>query len=149
MLYNKKPIVDSKVLKDFIPAEVLQRVEQEGGEVEVGVMVLGGPASITLKSRQQPQEQKPAEEKKEGGGEKQEEKATVETVTKDVDRMEVDDPITTATKPKNNSTSGAGVLQTEEFWTDLATWVQQRVGGDEGVTKEVIEVFREAWGKRN
>ncbi|CAG8983612.1 hypothetical protein HYALB_00004633 [Hymenoscyphus albidus] len=45
LLYNKKPVADSKVLKDLLGAEGVK----EGQSVEFGVMVIGGAAAIVKK----------------------------------------------------------------------------------------------------
>ncbi|CZR53701.1 uncharacterized protein PAC_03581 [Phialocephala subalpina] len=39
LLYNKKPVPDSKVLKDLVG-------EGEGGKIEFGIMVIGGAAAL-------------------------------------------------------------------------------------------------------
>lgn len=40
--------------------------------------------------------------------------------------------------------SGRDVLQTEEFWTDLGGFLQQRIR-DETAAEELVGVFRGAW----
>lgn len=43
LLYNKKPVVDSKLLKDLVAASL---GETEPTEIELGVMVTGGAATV-------------------------------------------------------------------------------------------------------
>ncbi|KAH8657149.1 cell-cycle control medial ring component-domain-containing protein [Tricladium varicosporioides] len=45
ILYNKKPVVDSKTLKDVLGEEVIGK----GGKVEFGLMVIGGAATVMAK----------------------------------------------------------------------------------------------------
>ncbi|KAK4237653.1 cell-cycle control medial ring component [Achaetomium macrosporum] len=119
LLFNKKPVGDSKALKDL--------GIQENGVVEVGVMVLGG-ANVTLKKKQEPgQGQGP------GQGLGQEEGASASA---------------TASAPVAQGLSGVGVLETGQFWEDLKGFLQQRVR-DEGVAGEALGVFRAAWEGRS
>ncbi|KAH6669891.1 cell-cycle control medial ring component-domain-containing protein [Halenospora varia] len=45
ILYNKKPVVDSKILKDVLGEEAVAK----GGKVEFGLMVIGGAAAVMAK----------------------------------------------------------------------------------------------------
>ncbi|KAK4120811.1 hypothetical protein N657DRAFT_624402 [Parathielavia appendiculata] len=61
LLHNKKPAgADSKSLKDLLPAPT----EASIGEVELGVMILGGAAAVVLKKKE---EKQTAGEGQEGG----------------------------------------------------------------------------------
>jgi hypothetical protein len=123
LLFNKKPVGDSKALKDLLTPGV---GEGNGGEVvvELGVMVLGG-ASVVLKKK----EDKPVGDGQ-GQGQGQEERAGA-----------------SASAPVAQGLSGTGVLETGQFWDDLKGFLQQRVR-DEGVAGEALGVFKTAWESR-
>jgi hypothetical protein len=120
LLFAKKPVADSKVLKDLLV--------NDGGvgvrEVELGVMILGGAGALA-----EALAKKKAEAEEEGEGKKEE--------------------VVVGEGGSNvaQGLSGKGVLETEEFWGDLKGFLQQRVR-DEGVAGEACEVFRGAWTGR-
>ncbi|TGJ78668.1 hypothetical protein E0Z10_g10088 [Xylaria hypoxylon] len=95
ILHKKKPVPDSKVLKDL--------VGDDDTTVEFSVMVMGGAATAAA------------------------------TVGKPETQSEVAQGL-----------SGAGVLQTEEFWGDLKGFLLQRIR-DEQLAEELTNTFQEAW----
>ncbi|KAK4043585.1 cell-cycle control medial ring component [Parachaetomium inaequale] len=127
LLFGKKPVADSKLLREVLglsPAAVIENGGVQGG-VELGVMVLAGGAA-SFKMREQSQTQTVEEKKK---GEEVQEKEEVEA-------------------PVAQGLSGKGVLETGQFWEDLRGYLQQRVR-DEGVAGEAVGVFRGAWEGRS
>ncbi|KAK0626147.1 cell-cycle control medial ring component-domain-containing protein [Immersiella caudata] len=106
LLYNKKPVGDSKTLKD-----VLGDGGEKKGSVEFSVMVIGGAATLA------------AAEAARGGASQE----GGENVAQGL--------------------SGEGVLATEEFWSDLRGFLQQRVR-DEKVAGEAAGLFKGAWEGR-
>lgn len=104
LLVNKKPVADSKVLKELLGDETERTVE-------FTVMVLGGgvvkPPTATVT-----------------GGEKEHEHGPVAV-----------------------GVSGHEVLKTQEFWSDLEGFLQQRVR-DEKTAGELTGLFRGAWESR-
>ncbi|KAI1345417.1 cell-cycle control medial ring component-domain-containing protein [Xylaria sp. FL0043] len=96
ILHKKKPIPDSKVLKDL--------VGEDDTAVEFSVMVMGGAAAAATA---------PAE--------------------KHDTQSEVAQGL-----------SGAGVLETQDFWTDLKGFLLQRIR-DEQLAAELTSTFQEAW----
>lgn len=97
LLYNKKPVSDSKTLKDVLGPDGEGAGAGAKG-VEFSVMVMGGAATLAAAAA------KKAAESSEGGGEKTDESGVVA-----------------------QGLSGEGVLATEEFWDDLKGFLQQRV----------------------
>ena len=145
LLAGKKPVGDSKVLKD-----VLLALAGSGGGgdaagvvvVELGVMVLGGGAVFFkgLKESDGAAAGAGAGEKEKeigGGGE--------DVVMGGGVEAEV---ATAAAAPVAQGLSGEGVLKTEVFWEDLKGYLQQRVR-DEAVAGEALGVFRGAWEGRS
>ncbi|KAI0467801.1 cell-cycle control medial ring component [Xylaria cf. heliscus] len=90
VLYKKKPIADSKVLKDL--------VGDEDTTIEFSVMVMGGAAAA-----------KPE-----------------------------------AQNDVAQGLSGADVLQTQDFWSDLNGFLLQRIR-DEQLATELTDTFQQAW----
>lgn len=109
MLLNKKPVADSKVLKELVSA----------GEsvVEFSVMVLGGGV---VKPQPQTSGSEPASSSH---------------------------PHSAEHGPVAQGLSGEDVVKTQEFWTDLEGFLQQRVRDEETAT-ELLQVFKGAWEKR-
>lgn len=139
LLFGKKPVGDSKVLADLLSASSSSG-SAAGGELELGVMVLGGgvlrdgfgtSTSTSASTSGQAQAQSEAA-KVEGGQAKVEEEAAAAAA---------------AAAPVAQGLSGEGVLATGEFWEDLKGFLQQRVR-DEGVAGEALGVFRGAWEGR-
>ncbi|KAK3304409.1 cell-cycle control medial ring component [Chaetomium strumarium] len=124
LLLNKKPVADSKALKDLLPGAGVEGNEAgAAAAVELGVMVLGG-ASVTLKKKDEPA----------GNGQGQGQEARAGT--------------TSASASVAQGLSGTGVLETGQFWDDLKGFLQQRVR-DEGVAGEALRVFQAAWEGRS
>lgn len=63
LLYHKKPVADSKVLKDLLGAKGVE----EGKSVEFGIMVIGGAAAIQKKDQVVEEEDKMEVEMGHGG----------------------------------------------------------------------------------
>jgi len=108
LLAKKKPVADSKVLKELVG-------EGDGTTVEFAVMVLGGAASLAAAS----------------GG---------EAGTGGVKAGGEDKHVAVGL-------SGTDVLKTEEFWSDLGGFLQQRIR-DERAAGDVLGAFRGAWEGR-
>ncbi|PSR83140.1 cell-cycle control medial ring component-domain-containing protein [Coniella lustricola] len=117
VLHKKKPVADSKVLKDL--------VADDEASVEFSVMVMGGaaaaaaatasaaaPADVSLASAA------PAEDGAGAGA-------------------------CAGTNPAQG-VSGEAVLQTDQFWTDLRGFLLQRIR-DETVTEELFGKFLSSW----
>ena len=102
VLYNKKPVADSKTLKDLLGENA-----DSTKDVELSVMVMGGAVAAAGASA----------------------------------AKESEDSV-----PVAQGTSGAEVLQTEEFWSDLRGYLQQRIRS-EGDSEKVLGVFKTAWDK--
>jgi hypothetical protein len=102
LLVRKKPVADSKILRELVGGP-------EERTVEFSVMVLGGAAAGAA-----------ADKKAAGGGTGEEDRHVAQGL------------------------SGTAVLRTEEFWTDLGGFLQQRIR-DERAAEEVAGVFRGAW----
>ncbi|KAK4205625.1 cell-cycle control medial ring component [Triangularia verruculosa] len=119
LLHQKKPAQDSKTLKDILAGDNTK------DELEFGLMIIGGAASVPAQpppQQQQQQEEKPEPEK-----------------------MEIDQqPEQTNPVAAPGQISGRDVLTTEEFWDDLGGFLEQRVK-DEGVAREAVEKFKLAW----
>ncbi|KAK4228430.1 cell-cycle control medial ring component [Podospora fimiseda] len=113
ILFNKKPVGDTKVLKE------LGLTAEGKGEVELGVMVLGGVGSVPegwKKKSVSGEGNKGVEE------EKVEEKASGSVVAP-------------------GQISGVEVVKTQEFWGDLQGFLEQRVK-DVGVARGLVERWR-------
>lgn len=105
VLHKKKPVPDSKVLKDLVG----------DGEttVEFSVMVMGGAAAAAVSPAAAP---RAAEE----------ESAAADAA------------------PVAQGQSGAAVLETDAFWTDLRGFLLQRIR-DEQITEELFGKFLSSW----
>jgi hypothetical protein len=130
LLCGKKPVGDSKLLRELL----VNGGEEEGGLLELGVMVLGGAAGFSLKKK---------------------EVAVVEeaVVEGEGDKMQGVEGAAAAAAaadgaPVAQGLSGEGVLATGEFWEDLRGFLQQRVR-DEAVAGEALGVFKGAWEGRS
>ncbi|KAL8773870.1 MAG: hypothetical protein Q9209_001300 [Squamulea sp. 1 TL-2023] len=121
LLYQRKPCSDAKTVKEVIGDE-----GAKSGEVELGVMVVGGAASAPAAG---------AESKKEVG-EKGEEDVKMGGVEEG--KSEV---------PAAQGPSGEEVLGSAEFWDDLKGWLMQRVR-DEGKAEEAWSLFKRGWDER-
>ncbi|KAK3997112.1 cell-cycle control medial ring component [Cladorrhinum sp. PSN332] len=119
LLFSKKPVPDTKVLKDL-----------GSGDVELGVMVLGGVGSVPEGWKKKPEP--PKEVKQEESGEKMEVGEEEE---------EEEKPVVVAP----GEISGQEVLKTEEFWRDLQGFLEQRVK-DVDVASGLVGRWRAAEG---
>jgi hypothetical protein len=97
VLYNKKPVADSKTLKDILGDKA-----DEAKDVEFSFMVLGGAAAAAS--------------------------GVAESA------------------PVAQGTSGTEVLGSEEFWSDLQGYLQQRIRS-EGDSERVLGIFKDAWDR--
>jgi hypothetical protein len=119
ILYKKKPVTDSKTVAEIIGADA-------GGEVEFGVMVMGG-ATAGTPSGNSPVASPPA-----------------------AAPSEADKGLAAAASEASNSApvaagpSGKEVVATDEFWTDLHNFVMQRTK-DEHEADRLVGVFKSAW----
>ncbi|KAL2149482.1 hypothetical protein VTH82DRAFT_8133 [Thermothelomyces myriococcoides] len=143
LLHNKKPVPDTKLLRDLV-GQQQQAKEEEGGAgavstatLELGVMVLaGGAAFFKLKEKPPAQPSAPAGEEEEE--KKRDDQAEADKQDKDVDMVDA---------PVAQGLSGKAVLETDQFWADLKGFLQQRVR-DEEVAGEAAELFKKAWEGR-
>ncbi|KAK3293284.1 cell-cycle control medial ring component [Chaetomium fimeti] len=131
LLVGKKPVGDSKVLKELVSSS-----SSSGGVggVELGVMVLGGGAAFF---------------KGVGGavGGKKVDGAAAAGAGSGAGEVGGEGEAAVAA-PVAQGLSGEGVLKTEAFWEDLKGYLQQRVR-DEGVAGDALGVFRGAWEGRS
>ncbi|KAF3931773.1 hypothetical protein ABW19_dt0203680 [Dactylella cylindrospora] len=116
-----KLMIKGKILGD---SKTLGEIVEDGGEVTVSVMVMGGytPVAATTGSGSAAESAAVAEK--------------AETVD-EAAKMDVDSDVGDMVK----------ILEGEEFWSDLEVFLRQKVGKEE-VAKEVAGVFRKAWGGR-
>lgn len=113
---------DSKVLKDFVSEEDGGGGGGKKGELEFGVMVMGGAASIV----------------------KREEVVVEEKERPDVEMKDVEPRMAA---PAVQGPSGLEVIESVEFWSDLEGYLMQRVR-DEGRSKKLVQVFKEGFENR-
>ncbi|KAH7386922.1 cell-cycle control medial ring component [Phaeosphaeria sp. MPI-PUGE-AT-0046c] len=115
ILYKKKPVTDSKTVADVIGQDA-------GGEVEFGVMIMGGatasPAVGTPVTS--PPAVAPSEAEKGLAG------------------------ASTDGGPAAQGPSGKQVVATDEFWHDLKGFIMQRTR-DETEAERLAKMFRGAW----
>ncbi|KAF2854277.1 hypothetical protein T440DRAFT_442915 [Plenodomus tracheiphilus IPT5] len=119
ILYKKKPITDSKTVAEVLGADA-------GGEVEFGVMVMGGGVAspaVGGTPAQSPPAVAPSEADKGLAG-----AATGST----------------SSGPAAAGPSGKEVVATEEFWSDLNNFVLQRTK-DEVESERLLGIFKKAW----
>lgn len=105
ILHKKKPVPDSKVLKDL--------VGDSDTTVEFSVMVMGGAAAAAA--------------------------AAAAAVAEAATVIQPDAQADVA-----QGLSGADVLQTEQFWSDLNGFLSQRIRDDQLAT-ELTNTFQQAW----
>ena len=133
ILYNKKPIPASKTSL----ADVLDGASPQPKGVELGVMVMGGAPDPVAKSKST------------------DISTSIGTTNADamegIETAEATDPTAgtaaaTGTDPATpaQGPSGAEVLRTREFWTDLKGYLQQRLK-DVDEAENVFGWFRDAW----
>lgn len=134
VLFDKKPVPPSK--KTVI--EALHEKPSEG-EVEFGVMVLGGAPDPP------PQTQVPAPAPDvPTAAAASAQKAPVEAEEKrpELEDMEGVEPASSAVQP--GEVSGEDVLRTAEFWDDLQGFLEQRTR-DQAEAAKLRELFESAW----
>ncbi|KAK6396198.1 hypothetical protein LTR95_019529, partial [Oleoguttula sp. CCFEE 5521] len=136
LLYNKKPAGDLKTLKDL---------GVTSGNVELGVMVLGGASAAVT----------PAAVEKGNPVDDAAPAVPVVPAAGGEDKMDVDDPPPAVPGPgsetakaeaegKAKGPSGPGALNTGEFWTDLQEFLTRRLRDGEEAER-LIKVFKIAW----
>ena len=136
LLHNKKPVADSKLLRDLVNNN--NGNDGKEGTLELGVMVLAGGAGFFKLKKEK------AAVAEGGGDDKKgkEEEAGEGKQERDVDMTDA------AAAPVAQGMSGKAVLETDQFWLDLKGYLQQRVR-DEGVAGEAVELFRKTWEERS
>ncbi|KAK3387021.1 cell-cycle control medial ring component-domain-containing protein [Podospora didyma] len=116
LLHSKKPVADTKALKEFLPPAPAGVGAREAATtvIELSVMVMGGAAAAVKKIAE-------------------------------AAPVVVDDEEASSARHSH----GAAVLETEQFWTDLEGFLQQRMR-DEKMAGELTSQFKGAWtaGKR-
>ncbi|KAK7888412.1 hypothetical protein LTR67_008758 [Exophiala xenobiotica] len=131
LLLNKKPIPPSKKTV----AEALDEKEAKG-DIELGVMVMGGAPDPP------PQVQVPPADM---AGAPEREKAAVEAESRPTPMEGVETVQAESRAPvQPGQTSGEIVLQTDEFWNDLQGFLEQRIR-DQGEAVRLRGVFERAW----
>lgn len=115
VLWERKPVSDSKTVK-----EVVGDVAVQGAQVEMGVMFMGQPGE------------------KVGESVKEEAKAAPSPPPQEEEDVWHEAPVAPGQE------HGKAVLDTKEFWDDLHGFVLQRIK-DEEVTKELVDGFRRSW----
>jgi hypothetical protein len=131
LLLNKKPIPPSKKTV----TEALDEKEAKG-DIELGVMVMGGAPDPP------PQVQVPPADM---AGAPESEKAAVEAESRPTPMEGVETVQAESGAPvQPGQTSGEIVLQTDEFWDDLQGFLEQRIR-DQGEAVRLRGVFERAW----
>ncbi|KAK3315148.1 cell-cycle control medial ring component [Apodospora peruviana] len=128
LLHNKKPIADSKTLKDVLGSGSSTSDESA---IEFSLMVMGGAATAAAAAEAL-------------AARKQAATATPEPAPAPAAKDNGEDIVMVDNSNNSNvaqGLSGAGVLETEQFWEDLKGFLQQRIR-DEKVAEEVIGKFR-------
>lgn len=116
MLWERKPVSDSKTVK-----EVVGEAAKEGAEVEMGVMFMGQPTENA------------------GSGVNKEKENNIEAPpAKEEEDVWHEAPVAPGQE------HGKAVLETNEFWDDLHGFVLQRIK-DEEVTNELVTGFKKSW----
>ncbi|KAM7209529.1 Cell-cycle control medial ring component [Naviculisporaceae sp. PSN 640] len=141
ILYNKKPVADTKTIRDALSTggeEV-----GENGSVEFSLMVMGG--AVTAKAAEEALAEKKKAASASAGVETKEVQApdAVAEADADGDTVMTDQPDKPQVVAEGSGPSGTAVLKTEEFWEDLKGFLQQRIR-DEKVAEELVGKFRGA-----
>lgn len=124
VLCNKKPVPDSKTVSEL--------VGEDGGQLELGLMILGGAASIV--PREPAATKAPTQEKKE---------EVPTRAMEDVKMVDSPGPDSEKVQPAEPQVCGRGVLSSEEFWNDLHGFLLQRLK-DESMADDLTKKFRGA-----
>ena len=123
LLHNKKPVSDSKVLQDVA-------ADGEATEIELGVMVSGGAATVAAAQK----------EKEDAAAVAAATAATATSASEPAEPVAAAAPTTTATDSKP-------AADTEAFWTDLHGFLLQRTK-DPKHTDELFSLFTQAYDDR-
>lgn len=115
VLHKKKPVADSKVLKDLIGDEEMT--------VEFSVMVMGGAVAAAAS---------PAAA------------SDGSPVAAATPRAAEEEIAAADAAPVAQGQSGEAVLETDAFWTDLRGFLLQRIR-DEKITEELFGKFLSSW----
>ena len=129
VLWKKKPVVDSKTVKE-VAVEDGKELEQDQ-EVEMGVMYIGSP---TFEPSRDPEGKAPTAE-----GSDAKPKQDEDTVMRDAS------PVTKMAS--GTGPTGGEVLKSEEFWRDLEGFVAQRCK-DTGIANEAVKKWKYTWEQR-
>ncbi|CAK7264980.1 hypothetical protein SEPCBS119000_001274 [Sporothrix epigloea] len=121
LLYNKKPVVDGKLLKDLVAAAP---GEIEPTEIELGVMVTGGAATVAAAAAAAATAVKAAA-----------------AVTAATEPAAVTPPTAEAAEPD------AIAAESEGFWTDLRKFLVKRTGSEKQAD-ELFSLFLRSWEDR-
>ncbi|KAM7184125.1 Cell-cycle control medial ring component [Rhypophila sp. PSN 637] len=121
ILYNKKPVADTKTIKD-----VLGPATAEEARIEFSLMVMGGAATASAAA--------------EALAARQAAPAPETWADADGDTV-MDDTGAAPVVAEGSGPSGAAVLQTEEFWEDLKGFLMQRIR-DEKLAGELVGKLR-------
>lgn len=126
LLYNKKPVPASKkTVSDVLQGERLEK----GKTVDMGVMIIGGapdpPARASAVS---------------GGADVP--RAGKETPAPLSETTETTEKV--SSPPPVQGPSGTAILATEEFWTDLQGYLEQRVK-DEAQALRLVQKWKSNW----
>ncbi|CBY00897.1 hypothetical protein IAQ61_011802 [Plenodomus lingam] len=122
ILYKKKPVMDSKTVAEVVGADA-------AGEVEFGVMVMGGGVASPAVGGtpvQSPPAVAPSEADKGLAGDVAAAAAS------------------TSSGPVAAGPSGKELVATDEFWSDLNNFVLQRIK-DEVESERLLGLFKKTW----
>lgn len=131
LLLNKKPIPPSK----NTVAEALGEKDSKG-DIELGVMIMGGAPDPPPQLQVPPAEMAGAPESEKAAAEAESKSTPMEGV--ETDQAESGAPV------QLGQSSGESVLQTDEFWDDLQGFLEQRIR-NQGEAVRLREVFERAW----
>ncbi|KAL7822512.1 cell-cycle control medial ring component domain-containing protein [Trichoderma gracile] len=115
LLLNKRPVADSKVLKELLASE-------KDKSIEFSVMVIGGAAAIP-----------PPSSPSEGQGEKK---------TTTGDAMDTDEGKVSTAQADEKTVEAE--LESDAFWADLSGFLQQRLKA-QAKAEELASLFRSSW----
>jgi len=116
ILWERKPVSDSKTVKEVVGEDATP-----GAEVEMGVMFMGQPTQAPSGGSAEPSAAPTAEEQ---GPDR---------------RASVYEDASSA-----QAGHGEAVLETKEFWDELQSFVSQKLHND-SLTTNVMQGFRQSW----
>lgn len=138
LLFAKKPCADTKTV-----AEILGTTLEEGTKgVEFAVMVMPG-AGAGAASAPSPAVSVPAAAPAPAPEAPAVASPPLEAPAPEVEMTDAGEPVGSGTSGVERS--GADVLQTEDFWSDLKDFLVQRLR-DEGEAVRLAGLFKGAWG---